>query len=121
MAMLKTNGFEIEGKIGGTIFRYDQCGGHAQSEGRYIDREPSLKQLQQQKYFRICHDFTQHNATPHFVQCWSHYGYQFPKWTCKGTIYYSTWWNMFKSFNMKRLRAGLPISPLPPGYPDSPP
>jgi hypothetical protein len=112
---------EIEGKGPGGIWRYDQCGQHLQTYPREIEHGPSEKQRARQNAFSVLRSYVQTHGTFYFVAAWSNYAMQHPKKTSKGKIYYSTWYNTFLGFNINNVVNGLPIQPLPPGYPPEPP
>jgi hypothetical protein len=118
MAKLSDGVIEIEGKHGGSIFRKDQCGQHVQAYPRLVDFEPTLKQIIRRKAFaEIMHTLPK-VATVHFVHCWSQYAYLHPKKNKKGETITLDWWQVYVSYNLNNVIAGLPIQNLPAGYPE---
>lgn len=114
MAMIKTDGIEIQGKVGGDVFRSDQCGPHIQASPRDIEHEPTQKQRLRRLAFRACIDYIRTHATLIWVSEWQIYANEHPKKTCKGKIYALAWWQQFVSYNINRIIAGEPIIDLPP-------
>ena len=120
MVMIKTDGTKIEGKFGGTVFRSDQCGLHAQAAPGYSEREPSPKQLARQNAFRKCINYIHDNATIYMVASWQDYANHMPHKSRKGKIFSCTWFQMFIKYNINSVINGEPITRLPPGYEPEP-
>lgn len=116
MAMIKTDGTETEGKVGGVVYRSDQCGMHIQGKGRYVSNEPSKEQIIRRNAFRKCTGYIRKCATQYVTAAWQDYANHHPKKTCKGKIYTLTWWQQFIAYNINRVIADEPIIGLPPGY-----
>lgn len=116
MAMYITDGTEIEGKVGGTIFRSDRCGTHVESAGRYINREPTDKQIARRISFSKLVGYLRVWATFEFVGAWQDYANLHPRKNRKGKWYYLTWWQEFISYNLNNTIAGQIPQRWPPGY-----
>lgn len=108
---------EIEGKGPGGNWRVDQCGQHLQAPGRYVDKEPTEKQLKRQRAFSMLMNYIRRYATIHFVMCWSNWACLHSRLNKKGVTITLAWHTMFISYNINGVVAGNPIQELPPGYP----
>lgn len=119
--MVKTDSTitDIQGKVGGDIWRTDQCRKHLQSYPRLIKNEPTKNQSKRRRTFKKLLNYIRRNATEHFAKCWQHCANRHPKKTCKGKIYTLTWHQQFISYNINKVIAGEEITPLPPGYPEA--
>lgn len=111
----------ISGKVGGNIFRWDQCRQHVQSTPFHINRPPTLPQRKRRRAFTKLMNYVRRYSTAHFVHCWSHYAHTHKKKNKKGETITLAWYQMFISHNVNRLVADEEIAPLPPGYPSEPP
>lgn len=114
MVMVKVNGpiVEIEGKMGGNVYRVDQCGQHIQSYPRIIDRH---KVSPQQKGFRKSvvawsrHKWTQSEINRWWVWCKGN-----PTKNKKGETTYFHPFTGFLHVNIKRTIDGQDITFNPP-------
>lgn len=118
MTMVKTDSTitDIQGKVGGDIWRTDQCRHHLQAYPRLIDANLTKPQRKRRRAFKKLLNYIRKNATEYFAQAWQIYANQHPKKTCKGKTYTLTWHQQFISYNINRVIAGEEIIPLPPGY-----
>lgn len=114
--MVKLSGAitEINGRVGGTIWRYDICGQHAQADGRYVPAPASLAQRLQRRAFSICHRYIPSHATWEFVWAWQCYANQHPRKNKKGQMISLAWHCAFSSHNIPRVLKDLPIDEFPP-------
>lgn len=86
MAMVKLDSSitELEGKEGGTVFRKDVCGQHAQSLPRHVKRETPLQREQRKAFLRalyFCGKVTQMDRN--YGEWWT-YTVMHPKMNSKG-------------------------------------
>ncbi|GAH55646.1 unnamed protein product [marine sediment metagenome] len=116
MAMIKTDGriVDIEGKMGGNIYRHDQCLNHIQAHPRIIHSEeransPQAKGFRQSKNAWISHKWTQEELNQWWVWCYNH-----PKKNKKSETVYFHPFLAFLSVNIKRVKKGLCITITPP-------
>lgn len=116
MCKLSAEITEIEGKEGGTIFRYDQCGQHAQAYVYDPERNPSPKQIRQQGWFRMLLVRYWHKIPTAYWPYWWRWSEQHPVISKKGEIRYMQPHNAYLKVNLIRLKAGLSIIDMPPGY-----
>lgn len=116
MAMIKLGAgiTEINGTMGGTVYRRDQCGQHAQTYPRLIDHEPSPAQRARRNAFRQCMAYIRSSATVVFVALWQQYANLHTTTNLKGETRTLTWHQMFLKINIVRLVAGVPLLEWPP-------
>lgn len=86
MAMAKLGvGFtELEGTIGGTVFRKDVCGQHAQSLPRRIKRESPLQREQRMAFLKAVHFCSEATLMGNYFGEWWLYAVKHPKTNSKG-------------------------------------
>ena len=117
MAMVVRSGIivEEEGKVGGDVYRFDQCRQHIQAFPRLIEREPSEHQKEVRTWFTKCLYRYQHIITKEQKYKWYIYTFQHLQTGKKGNTYYLPPHMMFMKINIPRLKAGLPYLDDPPG------
>lgn len=105
---------ELEGKEGGTVFRKDICGQHAQSLPRSIKHETPL-QRKQRRAFRGAITYCLKTAlTEENTKLWWIYSYNHPKTNKKGEVIYLTPFTACLRINTIRGRNDLDLVPTPP-------
>lgn len=97
---------EINGQVGGTIYRVDQSRQHAQAYPRVISRKESS---QQRAFTQAKNAWSSHDWTQKELDDWWRYCYRHPKKNKKGEVLYWHPFLAFLSVNTKRLIKGLPI------------
>ncbi|GAH98835.1 unnamed protein product [marine sediment metagenome] len=107
---------EIEGKFGGTIFRHDQCGEHAQAPPRGGIPPPRGPPTDRQKAFRFLLNIVRRCFTEEIAAYWQDYANKHPRKNKKGETITLTWFQMFISYNINKVVAGEDPDLLPPGY-----
>jgi len=106
---------EINGKMGGDIWRYDWCKQHCQSMGRYIDKEPTKPQKIRRKQFTKLLSYVRTwGKESKFVQLWQAYCNSHPETNKKGEVYSLAWHQGFISYNLNRVISGKPVEQYPP-------
>jgi len=114
MIVLDNTISDINGKLGGTIYRYDQCGFHAQSWPRLINHALSPKQIKRRKCFsRLVHQYIR-KLTQDQAWSWQQYANLHPHKNKKGEVIILTWWSQFIKTNINRCMQDLPIFMTPP-------
>ncbi len=116
MAMAKLGGgiTEINGRMGGNIYRRDQCGQHIQGYPRIIDRHPSPSQLKRRNAWRTCYGYWKKHATWEFVARWQQYANNHTITNRKGETYALTHYQMFMKINVTRVYNDVEITEYPP-------
>jgi len=114
MVVLKPPLAEIQGKMGGNIWRVDQCGQHCQASPREINSEPSEPQKIRRRAFSKCRQYMIDTFTQYHAARWQQYANNHPRKTTKGKIYELTWFQQFISTNINRVVAGEEILEFPP-------
>ena len=116
MTMMKLSGdiTEIEGKVGGDVYRKDVCGQHIQAYPRLVKHE-SPSQIRQRKAFRSALYFCGGgNLTGEDVEKWWIYSKNHPKKNSKGETVYLTPFLACVRINTMRFRNDLePITEPP--------
>ncbi len=106
------------GKMGGTVFRDDQCRQHAQKEPRDINREPSPSQKKRRRAYQYLMQILRRcifgNLELTFI--WTDYAKSKPRTNKKGETIHLSWFQMFISHNINKTVAGELPDLLPPGY-----
>lgn len=105
---------EINGQVGGDVFRRDRCGNHAQATPRHIDGPPSGPQVLQRKCFRRVLTFWQRNWTREFAAKWRQYAQLHPRTNKKGETIILTDGKAFMSINIPRCLNNLEFLKGPP-------
>lgn len=105
---------DINGKIGGDIFRNDLCGKHVQATPRRITQEPRPNQKKQRRAFRRCINYVRQNMTAIRSALWQQHANLHPITNKKGEKQILSWWQMFLKYNLVRLRNDLDILEDPP-------
>lgn len=118
MVMVKLAGAiaDIQGKVGGDVWRLDQCGVHIQKQPRVIFGPPSPKQLAQRRAWRKCANFWMTYITSAAQDLWWIWSYAHPFVNKKGEETFMPPYQSFMSVNVKRVIAGMPITLIPPPY-----
>lgn len=118
MAMIKLGDgiTDINGRVKGDVFRYDQCGHHWQALPRHVRKEPTPDQRKRRQAWRECHDFIREHFTFNHVAAWSAYGHDHPSQNKKGELIELSWACYFFRINIVRLVNDLEILEYPPGY-----
>lgn len=118
MAMVKLSGMitEIEGKVGGNVWRSDVCGSHIQALPTPRRKEPSPQQKDRQKAFRFLITITKRCFTVEIAAYWQDHANRHPRTNKKGETYTLTWFQMFICHNINKVVAGEDPDLLPPGY-----
>ena len=104
---------EINGKMGGDIWRFDWCRQHVQAAPRLINHV-SPKQRARRNAFRGCVNYIRANFTQERAWNWQSYANRHPKIRSKGGQYTLTWWQQFIGVNINRVIEGDPILGDPP-------
>ena len=109
MAMVKLDAplIEIEGPIGGTIFRYDQCGQHAQAWPRQVKSHEPLKQ--NSAFSRCSGAWSKHDFTKEEIDQWWRWCYAHPIKNKKAEETYLHPFLAFLKVNIKRVLNGQDI------------
>lgn len=106
MVMVVTNdeGFDINGRVGGDIYRSDQCGKHIQREPRMI-MHWSDKQKKWMRSWSIAYSYWKDCINFGWGGEWTVYAQNHPTPNRKGEMIYlfaSNWWmkiNVYRIFN----------------------
>jgi len=115
MVVLKSPITEIEGKVGGTIWRKDQCGQHAQAYPRLIKKR-TYSQDQIRKGFADLHNCWSKVMKDRHKSRWWDYSITHPTKNKKGERVTLAGWPMFFKYNQPFWLKGIPPQWLPPGY-----
>lgn len=115
MAMIKTTdeGLDINGRVGGTIFRSDQCGMHMQKEPRFI-LHWSEKQKAWMRAWSIVYKYWREGWEAGMHNPWWDYAHNHPVKNRKGETILLFAMNWFLKVNVTRIYNGLPIQWEPP-------
>lgn len=118
MVMVKLAGdiVEIEGKVGGDVWRSDVCGSHIQKEPRRIGRHPSVYQEKRRRAFRFLVNISRRCLTIELVAYWQDYANKHPRINSKGKVIKLTWFQKFISHNINKVVNEEDIDLLPPDY-----
>lgn len=116
MAMLKLGPgiADINGRFGGDVFRYDQCGAHWQATPRHLRRDPSPSQRLRRRAWRMCHTWCRENMTALRAALWQEYANKQTHVNKKGETITLTYLQKFFKINIVRLVNSLEIMPDPP-------
>lgn len=116
MAMVKTKGpvIQSQGKQGGNVDRFDQCGQHKQTTPRIINKEPSPRQRIVRNCFRKVARFFYSQLTGDQYKQWYIWARNHPQKNHKGETYWYTPYGAFTHFNFVRCREGLDCLLTPP-------
>lgn len=115
MVVLGPNVTNIDGKVGGTIFRSDQCGPHAQAYPRLIKKR-TWSQDQIRKGFADLHYIFFRRMTWELRTLWRDYARAHPVKNKKGYTTTLQGWPMYFKFNQPNWLKGIPPVWIPPGY-----
>lgn len=117
MAMVKLYPpiIEINGKIGGDVWRWDQCRQHVQAYPRII-RSPSDKQLEIRAAFSESKGWWKNFITEFDKTCWWVYSQTTKVPNKKGEMIFISSYCMFMRHNIPRSLNGEPILTKPPGW-----
>jgi len=116
MAMVKTTSpiIQIQGKVGGEVWRYDQCGQHVQASPRIIEHQPTKKQQLVRNCFRKVWIFFLSELTSNEQDQWRIWANNHPIKNHKGETVYYTPPNAFAHINLPRCHHGLEFVRTPP-------
>jgi hypothetical protein len=111
--MLKVRGgmFEVEGKSGGTVYRKDVCGQHAQAYPRIVN--PYKETPQQKAFTRAKNVWMSHKWTPFELGQWWEWCQHHPLTNKKGEVGYFHPFLAFLHVNIKRILNGQDILLVP--------
>jgi len=113
MTLIKTNGLQISGTMGGTVFKRDRSGLHAIPYSRPLKRNPSTTQATRRKaYIQICSYIKKHRDA-NFIERWQLYANQHPIRNRLGETRVLTWFSVFIKYNINAVVAGEGVTPLP--------
>lgn len=107
---------EINGTIGGTVFRHTWCGDIASGSAGRVQPPATKAQKIRRKAFKRLWSLFREIATVDFWKAWSAYSYDHPRKNKKGETYYVGWAQSFVGHNINRVIQGNPIHEYPPGY-----
>ncbi len=113
MAMVKLSGdiIDINGTVGGSVWRVDVCGQHVQAFPRIIDdKQPTSQQraFTMAKNAWMTHIWQQSEIDKWWIWCYDH-----PKKSKKGETMYLHPFLAFLSVNIKRILKGKDIEYVP--------
>lgn len=115
MAMIKTvdEGSEINGRVGGDIYRFDQCGQHIQKEPRLL-KSRTEKQKAWMRAWRIVMSYWKDVWELGYHSKWWAYAHAHPVTNRKGETYTLSAVNWFLKINIYRIINELGIQWDPP-------
>jgi len=118
MVMVKLGGTitDIQGKVGGAVWRSDVCGSHLQKEPRPPGGGPSPAQKARRRAFQFLLTITKRCFTVEVAAYWQDYADKHPRKNKKGKVRDLTWFQVFISYNINKVVAGEDPDLLPPGY-----
>jgi len=99
---------EQQGKMGGNVYRMDQCRQHIQAFPRLINREPSPKQIKVRHAFSYLTYRYVNIITEDQHATWIHYAFTHRKKSCKGHFYFITGSQWYLHFNIPNFINDLP-------------
>ena len=114
MVVLQNPLTEIDGELGGNIFRWDQCRQHAQAPQRRINRDDDGRMDQNRAFRRCLTAWLSHPWTRDELDLWYLYCRDHPIQNKKGETTYMHPMLAFLSVNIKRILNGDPIIFTPP-------
>lgn len=117
MAMVKLSAeiISISGKIGGTVFRNDQCGQHAQGFPRILKKETPAQKRLRAAWLDLRNIWWDQLSKAH-RRMWVMSAAYNPVTHKNGYQYKLTGWNWFLKKNIPQHLEGYPPEWLPPGY-----
>jgi len=116
MVVVSNRIIDINGKVGGNIYRSDKCGIHVQTTPRTIRRDPTNNQKIRRNAWRALVTNYIKKLTQDQVYAWQDYANRHPRKNRKGETYTLTWWQQFIATNINVYISGGPIDLWPPGY-----
>lgn len=116
MALAKTDDsiIEIEGRIGGDIWRYDDSGQHVYAHTTGTSKQPSDLQLKRRKAFIECVNFWKEHITLEHILQWENYAQSHESTNRKGEPIILTAYQMFMHINIYRAYNDVELLLSPP-------
>jgi len=113
MTLIKTDGLQLAGTMGGTVFKRDRSGLHAIAYRSKVQRDPTAAQSTRRKaYLTICNYIRKHTDDD-FIDRWQTYASQHPTKNRLGETIILTWYSAFLSYNLNAVTAGEGVTPFP--------